>query len=248
MMATKTKTEQRMNVVPDTDGMITTDLNEYLMRRSHVNYKDRFYPKEETDLMSTSAKKMQDLVAIEKKYVENINTGKIEDIGRSYFFDDPNYNNLLGGSNNLGDGKNGNEFEEGKEPWRIMAEEEAKNKRGKKNGLNDDLYGNIDGNDGILGGRLKSIYMTDFTKKKMGKNNLNNGRGFGKVDTFGNGDIFKASRKGGKNGSDEDPNKDYYKKMQKYLKQSTTGNTTYRVDYCELSKRKKRPSTVKNLW
>ena len=245
MMATKTKTQQRMNVVPDTDGMITTDLNEYLMRRSHVNYKDRFYPKEETDLMSTSAKKMQDLVAIEKKYVQNRTTGKIEDIGRSYFFDDPNYNNLLGGSNNLGDGKNGNEFEEGKEPWRIMAEEEAKNKRGKKNGLNDDLYGNIDGNDGILGGRLKSIYMTDFTKKKIGKKI---GRGFGKVDTFGNGDIFKASRKGGKNGSDEDPNKDYYKKMQKYLKQSTTGNTTYRVDYCELSKRKKRPSTVKNLW
>ena len=246
MMATKTKTQQRMNVVPDTDGMITTDLNEYLMRRSHVNYKDRFYPKEETDLMSTSAKKMQDLVAIEEKYVEN-KSGKIEDIGRSYFFDDPNYNNLLGGGN-AGDGKNGNEFEPGKEPWRIMAEEEAKNKRGKKNGLNDDLYGNIDGNDGILGGRLKSIYMTDFTKKRMGKNNLNNGRGFGKVDTFGNGDIFKASRKGGKNGSDEDPNKDYYKKMQKYLKQSTTGNTTYRVDYCELSKRKKRPSTVKNLW
>ena len=246
MMATKTKTQQRMNVVPDTDGMITTDLNEYLMRRSHVNYKDRFYPKEETDLMSTSAKKMQDLVAIEEKYVEN-KSGKIEDIGRSYFFDDPNYNNLLGGGN-AGDGKNGNEFEPGKEPWRIMAEEEAKNKRGKKNGLNDDLYGNIDGNDGILGGRLKSIYMTDFTKKRMGKNNLNNGRGFGKVETFGNGDIFKASRKGGKNGSDEDPNKDYYKKMQKYLKQSTTGNTTYRVDYCELSKRKKRPSTVKNLW
>ena len=247
MMATKTKTQQRMNVVPDTDGMITTDLNEYLMRRSHVNYKDRFYPKEETDLMSTSAKKMQDLVAIEKKYVENRNTGKIEDIGRSYFFDDPNYNNLLGGSN-LGDGKNGNEFEPGKEPWRIMAEEEAKNKRGKRNGLNDDLNGDIDGNNGLLGGNLKSIYMSDFTKKRMGKNNLNNGRGFGKVDTFGNGDIFKASRKGGKNGSDEDPNKDYYKKMQKYLKQSTTGNTTYRVDYCELSKRKKRPSTVKNLW
>lgn len=247
MMATKTKTQQRMNVVPDTDGMITTDLNEYLMRRSHVNYKDRFYPKEETDLMSTSAKKMQDLVAIEKKYVENRNTGKIEDIGRSYFFDDPNYNNLLGGSN-LGDGKNVNEFEPGKEPWRIMAEEEAKNKRGKRNGLNDDLNGDIDGNNGLLGGNLKSIYMSDFTKKRMGKNNLNNGRGFGKVDTFGNGDIFKASRKGGKNGSDEDPNKDYYKKMQKYLKQSTTGNTTYRVDYCELSKRKKRPSTVKNLW
>ena len=76
MMATKTKTQQRMNVVPDTDGMITTDLNEYLMRRSHVNYKDRFYPKEETDLMSTSAKKMQDLVAIEEKYVEN-KSGKI---------------------------------------------------------------------------------------------------------------------------------------------------------------------------
>ena len=246
MMATKTKTQQRMNVVPDTDGMITTDLNEYLMRRSHVNYKDRFYPKEETDLMSTSAKKMQDLVAIEEKYVEN-KSGKIEDIGRSYFFDDPNYNNLLGGGN-AGDGKNGNEFEPGKEPWRIMAEEEAKNKRGKRNGLNDDLNGDIDGNNGLLGGNLKSIYMTDFTKKRMGKNNLNNGRGFGKVETFGNGDIFKASRKGGKNGSDEDPNKDYYKKMQKYLKQSTTGNTTYRVDYCELSKRKKRPSTVKNLW
>ena len=246
MMATKTKTEQRMNVVPDTDGMITTDLNEYLMRRSHVNYKDRFYPKEETDLMSTSAKKMQDLVAIEEKYVEN-KSGKIEDIGRSYFFDDPNYNNLLGGGN-AGDGKNGNEFEPGKEPWRIMAEEEAKNKRGKRNGLNDDLNGDIDGNNGLLGGNLKSIYMSDFTKKRMGKNNLNNGRGFGKVETFGNGDIFKASRKGGKNGSDEDPNKDYYKKMQKYLKQSTTGNTTYRVDYCELSKRKKRPSTVKNLW
>ena len=246
MMATKTKTQQRMNVVPDTDGMITTDLNEYLMRRSHVNYKDRFYPKEETDLMSTSAKKMQDLVAIEEKYVEN-KSGKIEDIGRSYFFDDPNYNNLLGGGN-AGDGKNGNEFEPGKEPWRIMAEEEAKNKRGKRNGLNDDLNGDIDGNNGLLGGNLKSIYMSDFTKKRMGKNNLNNGRGFGKVETFGNGDIFKASRKGGKNGSDEDPNKDYYKKMQKYLKQSTTGNTTYRVDYCELSKRKKRPSTVKNLW
>ena len=198
MMATKTKTQQRMNVVPDTDGMITTDLNEYLMRRSHVNYKDRFYPKEETDLMST-----------------------IEDIGRSYFFDDPNYNNLLGGGN-AGDGKNGNEFEPGKEPWRIMAEEEAKNKRGNKNGLDGDLYGNIDGDNGLMGGRLKSIYMTDFTKKRMGKNNLNNGRGFGKVETFGNGDIFKASRKGGKNGSDEDPNKDYYKKMQKYLKQSTT--------------------------
>ena len=220
MMATKTKTQQRMNVVPDTDGMITTDLNEYLMRRSHVNYKDRFYPKEETDLMSTSAKKMQDLVAIEEKYVEN-KSGKIEDIGRSYFFDDPNYNNLLGGGN-AGDGKNGNEFEPGKEPWRIMAEEEAKNKRGNKNGLDGDLYGNIDGDNGLMGGRLKSIYMTDFTKKRMGKNNLNNGRGFGKVETFGNGDIFKASRKGGKNGSDEDPNKDYYKKMQKYLKQSTT--------------------------
>ena len=246
MMATKTKTQQRMNVVPDTDGMITTDLNEYLMRRSHVNYKDRFYPKEETDLMSTSAKKMQDLVAIEEKYVEN-KSGKIEDIGRSYFFDDPNYNNLLGGGN-AGDGKNGNEFEPGKEPWRIMAEEEAKNKRGNKNGLDGDLYGNIDGDNGLMGGRLKSIYMTDFTKKRMGKNNLNNGRGFGKVETFGNGDRFKASRKGGKNGSDEDPNKDYYKKMQKYLKQSTTGSTTYRDDFCEMSKRKKRPNTVKNLW
>jgi len=243
MMATKTKTQQRMNVVPDTDGMITTDLNEYLMRRSHVNYKDRFYPKEETDLMSTSAKKMQDLVAIEEKYVEN-KSGKIEDIGRSYFFDDPNYDNLLGYSTgNLNGNLTGNQFEPGKEPWRVIAEEEKNQNRRKNDNLNGDYYG-IYGS-GLNGGPLKSLYMTDFTKKKIGKKI---GRGFGKVDTFGNGDIFKASRKGGKNGSDEDPNKDYYKKMQKYLKQSTTGNTIYRVDYCELSKRKKRPSTVKNLW
>ena len=87
--------------------------------------------------------------------------------------------------------------------------------------------------------------MTDFTKKKIGKKI---GRGFGKVDTFGNGDIFKASRKGACSGHDQDPNMDYYKKMQKYLKQSTTGSTTYRDDFCEMSKRKKRPNTVKNLW
>ena len=96
MMATKTKQRPKTSVITDTGGMITTDLNEYLMRRSHVNYKDRFYPKEETDLMTTSAKKMQNLVAIEKKYIDNLETGKKEDIGRSYFFDDPNYDNLLG--------------------------------------------------------------------------------------------------------------------------------------------------------
>ena len=77
--------------------------------------------------------------------------------------------------------------------------------------------------------------MTDFTKKKMGKKT---GRGFGKVETFGNGDVFKASRKGGCSGNDEDPNMAYYKRMQKYLKQSTTGSTTYRDDFCGMSKRK----------
>ena len=239
MMATKTKQRPKTSVITDTGGMITTDLNEYLMRRSHVNYKDRFYPKEETDLMTTSAKKMQNLVAIEKKYIDNLETGKKEDIGRSYFFDDPNYDNLLGYSKDNGN----NKFESGKEPWRLIAEEEKNQYKSK--GLNNDLNNNYDGIYGLNGGPLKSLYMTDFTKKKIGKKI---GRGFGKVDTFGNGDVFKASRKGACSGHDQDPNMDYYKKMQKYLKQSTTGSTTYRDDFCEMSKRKKRPNTVKNLW
>ena len=244
MMATKTKQRPKTSVITDTGGMITTDLNEYLMRRSHVNYKDRFYPKEETDLMTTSAKKMQNLVAIEKKYVDNLQTGQKEDIGRSYFFDDPNYDNLLGYSTgNLNGNLTGNQFEPGKEPWRVIAEEEKNQNRRKNDNLNGDYYG-IYGS-GLNGGPLKSLYMTDFTKKKMGKKT---GRGFGKVETFGNGDVFKASRKGGCSGNDEDPNMAYYKRMQKYLKQSTTGSTTYRDDYCEMSKRKKRPNTVKNLW
>ena len=160
MMATKTKQRPKTSVITDTGGMITTDLNEYLMRRSHVNYKDRFYPKEETDLMTTSAKKMQNLVAIEKKYIDNLETGKKEDIGRSYFFDDPNYDNLLGYSKDNGN----NKYECGKEPWRLIAEEEKNQYKSK--GLNNDLNNNYDGIYGLNGGPLKSLYMTDFTKKK----------------------------------------------------------------------------------
>ncbi len=45
MMATKTKQRPKTSVITDTGGMITTDLNEYVMRRSNVNYKNIFYPK-----------------------------------------------------------------------------------------------------------------------------------------------------------------------------------------------------------
>ena len=44
------------------DEMITEDLNEYLIRKSYVNYKDTFYPKETTDLLTTSGEKMQSII------------------------------------------------------------------------------------------------------------------------------------------------------------------------------------------
>ena len=100
------------------DEMITEDLNEYLIRKSYVNYKDRFYPKETTDLLTTSGEKMQSIISIQKKYIENKKTGEKEDIGKSYFFENFNSNDLVK--------KNDNKisYEEGKEPWRLMEEEE----------------------------------------------------------------------------------------------------------------------------
>ena len=75
--------------------------------------------------------------------------------------------------------------------------------------------------------------MKDYTKKELLKNK---GKSYGIINTFGVGDTIKFCKSGKKI---EDPNKEYYDKMSKYLKKSVTGDTTYKVDYCELNQRKK---------
>ena len=152
------------------DEMITEDLNEYLIRKSYVNYKDRFYPKETTDLLTTSGEKMQSLLSIQNKYIENKKTGEKEDIGKSYFFENFNSNDLVK--------KNDNKisYEEGKEPWRLMEEEE------------NNRYANLNNNINLNNENLKSIYMKDYTKKELLKNK---GKSYGIINTFGAGDTIK---------------------------------------------------------
>ena len=204
-----------MSIKEKEDKMVTEDINEYLIRKSYVNYKDRFYPKETTDLLTTSGEKMQSLLSIQNKYIENKKTGEKEDIGKSYFFENFNSNNLVKNDDNK------IIYEEGKEPWRLMEEEE------------NNRYSNNLNNNNLNNDNLKSIYMKDYTKKELLKNK---GKNYGIINTFGVGDTLKFCKSGKKI---EDPNKEYYDKMSKYLKKSVTGDTTYKVDYCELNQRKK---------
>ena len=69
-MVTKTK-DKPVTISLSTVQFVTTDPNEYLMRKSEVNYKDRFNSNEETDEMTKSAVKMKKLIAIEPKYIKN---------------------------------------------------------------------------------------------------------------------------------------------------------------------------------
>ena len=73
---------------------------------------------------------------------------------------------------------------------------------------------------------LRSSYMMNFTKKKIGKN-----YGYGKINAFIDGDRLnpKLTLTG------TDPNSLYIKKNYAILSKSKTGVTTYQWDFCGLN-------------
>ena len=256
-MATKTK-DIPVTVAVSTGPFVTTDLNEYLMRTSEVNYKDRFNPSEETDKMTTSAVKMQKLVAIEPKYVKN-KQGIDTDIGRSYFFEDVKLNLYPEPKEPVPEYK-------GPEPY-------VKQKKEEKKKIDEELLELENEEKKNAGGdALKTTYMIDYTEKDFYKGrplkkgqkgkNVQGGNlkgksgqsGFGQsgVGQSGVGGQSGVSGKKGGYGDDEDsedevreidendPNYEYYMKMKKLFSNSKTGKTIYKTDYCELNKRKKR--------
>ena len=153
-MSTKTK-DIPVTISVATGPYVTTDLNEYLMRTSEVNYKDRFQPSEEIDHMTTSAIKMQRLVAIEPKYVKN-SQGNEQNIGRSYYFDDVKLNLYPDPKEPVAEYK-------GPEPW-------VKEVKEKKKKIDEELEELEEENKVNAGGdALKTIYMTDYTKKDFYK-------------------------------------------------------------------------------
>ena len=70
---------------------------------------------------------------------------------------------------------------------------------------------------------LRSSYMVDFTKKKIGKSH-----GYGKINAFVDGD--RLNPKLALTGTD--PNSLYIKKNNAILSKSKTGVTTYQWDFC----------------
>ena len=260
-MATKTK-DIPVTIAVSTGPFVTTDLNEYLMRTSEVNYKDRFIPNEETDKMTTSAVKMQKLVAIEPKIVKD-KRGLEQNIGRSYFFEDVKLNLYPEPKEPVPEYK-------GPEPY-------VKEKKEEKKKIDEELH-ELENEERKAGGdALKTTYMVDYTEKdfykgrplkkgQKGKNvqggnlkgksgNRMSQSGIGgqsgtRMSQSGLGGQSGVGKKGGCDDEDSedevreidenDPNYDYYMKMKKIFSNSKTGKTIYKTDYCELNKRKKR--------
>ncbi len=77
---------------------------------------------------------------------------------------------------------------------------------------------------------LRSSYMMDFNKKKIGKSH-----GFGKINAFVDGD--RLNPKLALTGTD--PNSLYIKKNYSILSKSTTGVTTYQWDFCGIKLKNK---------
>ena len=81
----------------------------------------------------------------------------------------------------------------------------------------------------IRKGELKSSYMLDYTKKKLDKE-----KGFGKINTFIDGNRINPKVISTRN----EPNKQYIKRNQAVLSKSKTGVSTYQYDYCGYKQKK----------
>ncbi len=162
------------------------------IRRTYVNYKDRFYPKEKTDLLKTSLEKILSIISIQKNILIIRKQDKIR-YRKIIFFENFNKNDLVK--------KNDNKitYEEGKESWRLMEEEE------------NNRYSNLNNNINLNNENLKRIYIKDYTKKEL----LKNKKIYGIINTLGAGDTIKFCKSVKKI---EDPKKEYYDKTSKYIK------------------------------
>ena len=135
------------------------DNSQYFMRHSAVNYKDRFYPNEEEDLMCDSGKYFQKLVAITNYYGPK----EDEDNGHIYHYGEEGED--IGNGNNQSGNING---------FTIQKEYEGDNS------------GNLN-NNGTLRGKNKNnrvgnkVGNKNKTGVKGGKNNANNNNNIGGI-------------------------------------------------------------------